>query len=91
MGMLESVRRNPALPIAAIVGLVGPAGPAGEARRYDVSSPAGTWILPHDLGRVPSVAVYLASGEAVIADVSASTTTITVTFATAQTGFVLAH
>lgn len=90
-GMADAVRRDPATPIAAIVGPVGPAGPPGVSRQYDVTSPAGTWILPHDLGRVPAVAVYLADGEAVIADVAATSTTITVTFATAQTGFVIAN
>lgn len=88
-GMAEALSRNPALPIAAIVGPPGPPGPAAAPQRIDASL-AATWILTHALGRVPTVQVFLGSGEQVIADVTASTTTITVTHASPQQGFVLA-
>lgn len=88
-GMAEAVRRDPATPIAAIVGPVGPVGPVGQPTRFDVSS-AATWIIPHDLGRVPQCQVFLESGEAVLADIAATTSTITVTFAAATAGFVVA-
>lgn len=77
-------------PIAAIIGPPGPAGPAGESRVYEVANEAGTWIIPHDLGRLPQVQVYLATGELVLADVAATTTTITITFASPTAGFVVA-
>lgn len=58
--------------------------------RLDVPAASASWILTHGLGRVPIVAVYLANGEQVIANVFATSTTITVAFADAQTGFVIA-
>lgn len=94
-GQLAALGRDPALPIAAIVGPPGPAGPqgpagAGEAPLRLDASLSATWILPHPLGRVPTVQVYLASGEAVLSDVSATASQIAVTFPSPQQGFVLA-
>lgn len=87
-GMAEAIGRHPEAPIAAIIG---PAGPPGiGAVRIDQSAPAATWILPHAFGRVPAVQAYLASGEQVTTDIVATSTTITVTFAAAQSGFVIA-
>lgn len=78
---------------AAIPTAIGPRGRAGDggsgAQRYDVSL-AGTWIINHDLGRIPIVHVYIGSGELVIADVTASDTQITVVFGSPQQGFVMA-
>ena len=94
LGMAQALTRNPVLPIAAIVGppgLQGPTGPTGATGtplRLDASL-AATWILPHPLGRVPAAQVVLATGESVIADLSATPTTVTVVFAAAQAGFVL--
>ena len=94
LGMAQALTRNPVLPIAAIVGPPGPPGPAGPLGptgaplRLDASL-AATWILPHPLGRVPAAQVVLASGENVIADLSATPTAVTVVFAAAQAGFVL--
>ena len=97
LGMAQAVARDPALTIAAIVGPPGPVGatgasgsigPAGVPLRLDASF-AATWILPHPLGRVPAAQVVLASGESVIADLSATPAAVTVVFATAQQGFVL--
>ncbi len=95
LGMLEALTRDPALPVAAIVGPPGPAGPQGPAGagsaplRLDAAL-AATWVLGHGLGRVPTVQVYLPSGEAVLADIAATISQITVTFPSPQTGFVLA-
>ena len=100
LGMAQAVARDPLLPIAAIVGppgatgatgatgAIGPTGPTGAPLRLDASF-AATWILPHPLGRVPAAQVMLASGESVIADLSATPAAVTVVFATAQAGFVL--
>ena len=93
-GMAEALTRDPELPIAAIIGPPGPPGPqgpqgpAGSPLRIDAAL-AATWILPHTLGRVPMVQVFLGSGEEVIADVAATSATITVTHASPQAGFVL--
>lgn len=92
-GMSEALARVPATPIAAIVGPPGPAGPSGPGSaptRIDAAL-AATWILPHTLGRTPMVEVFLASGEHVIADVTVNSTTITVSHASPQAGFVLAY
>lgn len=95
-GVAEAMVRDPELPIAAVVGppgpqgLQGPQGPAGSPLRINASL-AGTWILPHALARIPMVQVFLGTGEEVIADITATETTITVTHANPQAGFVLAN
>jgi hypothetical protein len=94
LGMLEALGRDPVLPLAAIVGPPGPAGPQGPAGAGSAplqlnAALAATWVLSHGLGRVPTVQVYLATGEAVLTDV-ATTSQITVTFPSPQQGFVLA-
>lgn len=92
-GMSAALARDPSTPIAAVIGPPGPAGMGGAGgapTRIDASL-AATWILPHPIGRVPMVQVFLGSGEQVIADVTANTTTITVSHASPQTGFVLAY
>jgi hypothetical protein len=95
LGMLEALSRDPALPVAAIIGPPGPAGPQGPAGAGSAplrleAALASTWVLGHGLGRVPTVQVYLNTGEAVLSDVAATTTQITVTFPSSQQGFVLA-
>lgn len=76
---------------AIFVSRPGPAGPPGSGAtvRIDQSAPAGTWILPHGFGRRPSVDVYLMNGEKVIADVTTGASTVTVVFATPQSGYAL--
>lgn len=84
-----------AAPPVVEIATEGPQGPRGVAGadaqplRIDASL-ASTWILSHGLGRVPSVQVFLSGGEAVLTDVIATDTQITVTFPTPQQGFVLA-
>lgn len=93
-GLAEALARDPAQAIAAIVGPPGPPGPAATPLRIDASL-AATWILPHAFGRAPMVQVFLGSGgsegEQVIADVSASASTVTVTHASPQQGYVLVY
>lgn len=74
--------------IAAVVGPPGPAGPSGGAFRVDVTA-AATWIIPHSLGRVPGVQLFLATGEQVHSDVDADSTHVTVTFPAPVSGFAL--
>ena len=61
-----------------------------EPVRFDAPLSA-TWIIPHGLGRIPMVQIYLSSGELVMTDVVATQTTITVTFNQPVQGFVLAY
>jgi hypothetical protein len=58
--------------------------------RFDVASPAGTWIILHNLGRVPGVQLFDPAGNAIISDVVADAVHITVTFGLPQAGFLLA-
>ena len=85
--MVRAIARDPATPLAAVIGPPGP--PGGAPLRLDAAF-AATWILPHPLGRVPMVQVFLESGEAVLADVEAGDARITVTFPSPRQGFVLA-
>ena len=92
--MAEALVRDPLVPATAIVGppgVQGPAGPTGpQGAPLRIDAPfAATWILPHPLGRVPAVQAVLASGESVIADISATATAVTVVFAAPQLGFAL--
>lgn len=93
-GMAETLARSPEAPLAAIVGPPGPAGPQGpqgpQGAPLRLDAPlAATWILPHPLGRVPAVQVFLPGGEGVIADIAATVETVTVTLASPSQGFVL--
>lgn len=92
-GMAEALARDPEMPIAALVGPPGPQGPQGPAGApLRIDAPlAATWILPHSFAREPMVQVFLGSGEQVIADVSATPATVTVTHASPQSGFVLVY
>lgn len=90
----DVVIRAQAAAIVRIVtpGVQGPQGAPGangaQPQRINASLGA-TWILPHSLGRVPLVQVFLGDGELVIADVSADATQITVTHASPRSGFVI--
>lgn len=87
-GMIDQQERRPLAPLAAIVGPPGPPGPDSAPLRLDAPL-AATWVLPHPLGRVPTVQVFLADGEAVLTDVAAGPDLVTVTFPSPQQGFVL--
>ncbi len=91
-GMVQALARDPVSPLAAIIGPPGPQGPPGPnpAPTRINASLASTWVLAHPLGRVPTVHVFLGSGEPVLTDVQADTAQITVKFPTPQQGFVLA-
>jgi hypothetical protein len=58
------------------------------AETYTPSTPSATWVYMHGLGRQPVVQVMI-NGEVVAADVTVSSTTVTVTFALPQTGVLL--
>ena len=55
---------------------------------FTQSSPAASWTFIHSLGRLPIVEVYV-GGEEWNADVAATSTTVTVTFASPQSGTVV--
>jgi hypothetical protein len=49
------------------------------------TTPSATWIIPHTLGRLPSVKIYIA-GREVGADVEATLSSVTITFPSAISG-----
>lgn len=71
-----------------IVGPQGVPGPAGanNAIEFAQTAPAATWIIPHTFGRRPVVTVYTTAGEEVIADVSATSTSVSIVFAQPTSG-----
>jgi hypothetical protein len=75
--------------VANAAGLVVNVTVQQSSTRLNQASPAAAWIMPHNLGRVPIVQVFLTSGELVGADVIADATSITVTFAQPQSGFII--
>lgn len=60
----------------------GPQGAPGNVAGLEhiQSTPSAGWNIPHTLGRRPNVAVYLDSGEHVEADVTASSSAVSITF-----------
>jgi len=80
-------------PVTVEIGTSGPQGIPGAPGEdfgfeYTQASPLATWTVPMPSGfdRRPSVTVFLESGESVIADVSASSTSATITFASPVAG-----
>ena len=81
-----------ALVVAVDVGVSGPQGPPGASAsgggsQYEQVTSLATWTISHTLGRRPTVTVYIGSGELVITDLTASTTSVTITFASPTAGF----
>lgn len=79
--------------IAAVIGprgATGPEGGSGQPVRFDVSY-SSSWLISHGLMRVPTVQVFLTTGEHVLVDFVADDTYITIQFPTPQQGFVLAY
>lgn len=74
------------------VSATGPQGPAGSGsvHQYTQSTPSASWVIVHNLGRAVSAEVFLNTGEEVITDViNTSTSTLTINFASVQSGYVL--
>lgn len=53
---------------------------------HDQLAPVSTWVIPHPLERRPGVTVFLATGEEVEADVTASSTVVSITFPAPMVG-----
>lgn len=74
-------------PIMLVPGPPGPTGPGVTGYTHTQASSSATWPITHNLGRYPSVAVRLATGDRVLPDVAdSSLNALTLTFATPQTG-----
>jgi hypothetical protein len=63
----------------------GVGGGGGAGLQFTQITPSASWSFTHTIGRLPNVQIYIA-GKAVLADVEATSTTVLVTFATAQSG-----
>ena len=73
------------------VAAAGPQGPAGNGSvtQFTQSTPASTWVISHNLGRAVTAEVFV-GGQLVITDVVITdSNTLTVIFASPQTGYVL--
>jgi hypothetical protein len=57
--------------------------------RHDFPNPVGQWSMVHAFGRIPSVATYSLTGERLLSDVNATTSTVLVTWANPTAGFVI--
>lgn len=71
--------------IAGGIGNIVVGGGSGVGIQHDQTTPSASWIIPHNLGRIPNVQIYV-GGEVVIADIAATATSVSVTFPSAQTG-----
>lgn len=69
------------------VGVQGPAGPAQTTYTHTQSVSSDTWVIPHNLGRHPSVVVIDSAGGVIISDVQYdSAYQVTVRFSAAFSG-----
>lgn len=60
------------------------------ALQMAVEVPVSTWVFTFpDLGRMPSVSIFLSTGEAVDADVTATTSAVSVSFPSPQSGWLI--
>ena len=60
--------------------------PAGIPADFVQGSAAATWNITHNLGRIPAITIYDTSNKVMEADVTATTTTATLVFASAKAG-----
>ena len=71
-------------------GMPGARGPAGggasAALVHDQAAPAASWLIPHTFGRLPAVALYGTDGALFGADVTATTSAVTVTLSVPTAG-----
>ena len=74
--------------VVTVAGERGPQGPSGASGFiHTQSTPAATWTITHNLGRVPLSCEVSISDEVVYTDVSyPDSTTAVLTFASPQTG-----
>lgn len=74
--------------VVTVAGERGPQGPSGATGFiHTQSTPAATWTITHNLGRVPLSCEVSISNEVVYTDVSyPDTTTAVLTFASPQSG-----
>lgn len=63
----------------------GGGGAGGSGFQHNQVGAGATWTIPHSIGRIPSVQVYIA-GKAVLADVEATSSQVVITFASPQSG-----
>jgi hypothetical protein len=78
VSMPQSLNASASLPVSS----------GGTGYMHTQSTPAAQWFITFpDLGRLPSVQIYLTSGEAILTDVVSTSTSVTVTFPSATAGY----
>jgi hypothetical protein len=71
--------------LTVVVDTPGGSGGGGTSLVHTQSTPSASWAIPHLLGRIPNVQVYI-TGAAVIADIAATNSLVSVTFPSAVSG-----
>jgi hypothetical protein len=65
-----------------------PISSGGTGYMHTQSTPSAQWNITFpDLGRFPSVDIYLTSGESVLTDFVVTSTSVTITFPSATAGY----
>lgn len=63
----------------------GAGGGADNAVVHSQSTPSASWAIPHLMGRIPNVQIYI-TGAVVIADITSTSSLVTVVFPSAVSG-----
>lgn len=87
--IVAEIEADPAVIVIEVPGEQGPAGASGDAGRGQVftqATPAATWTISHGFGRLPITAVFDSDGAELLADIAASASSVTVTFAQPTAG-----
>ncbi|MHB2205060.1 hypothetical protein [Methylobacterium sp. CM6257] len=87
--IVAEIEADPAVIIVEVPGEQGPRGASGDTARAQVftqATPAATWTIPHAFGRLPITSVFDSDGGELLADIAASASSVTVTFAQPTAG-----
>lgn len=63
---------------------------AAATVKFDINTPAATWTIAHNLGRVPIAEAFDINGNKILVNIHVDITYIVVEFPFASTGFVIA-
>lgn len=65
-----------------------PATGGSSGLMHTQTTPSAQWVIPiASLGRLPSVQIYLTTGESILTDLVVTTTLVTITFPSATAGY----
>lgn len=72
-------------PVGSIRGPAGPPG-SGAAFVHAQTTPASTWTIAHDLGRIPNAVTVYIGGQVVVTDTTVDATHVVLEFPSPETG-----